>query len=294
VALMARCLFLYPNLSDQRRGATPGATLTGGNWVLPLERVQNRDLSKVARSRSKLPADTQFDVTFDAYGEVRAIVLVNHNFSPTARWRLTAWDDDGSYYDFAYQVQEDIYPTLGYPEDTLFEKANWFDQKPLLQDLEGFTQNAVHILPEPLYCRHWRIELIDDENDVDFLQFGRLWMATGWQPSHNMSYGQSALAFNSLTTVEQAMSGAEWFDVRAPYRTFAIGFEFLPEQEALDRGLEMMRRAGKHGELFYIHNPDDAVNLTRTSMLCRFEELLPWEQVVFQRANIGFRLKELL
>ncbi|WP_416355570.1 hypothetical protein ACLNGM_15130 [Aureimonas phyllosphaerae] len=291
---MARCLFLYPNLSDVRKGATPGADLKGGNWVLPLANVQNRRLSKIARSASTAPADTQFEVTFDAYGEVRAIVLVNHNFSPVARWRITGWDDDGSYFDNAYQIETDVYPTLGYPEDTPFEQANWFDQKPLLQDLEGFTQNAIHVLPEPYYLRHWRIELIDDDNEAGFLQFGRLWMATGWQPSHNMSYGQSALAFNSLTTVEAALSGAEFFDVRAPFRTFAIGFEFLPQQEALDRGLEMMRRAGKHGEVFYIHDPDDAANLTRTSFLARFEELLPWEQVVFQRANIGFRLKELL
>ncbi|WP_182086961.1 hypothetical protein [Aureimonas sp. ME7] len=291
---MARCLFLYPNLSDQRRGATPGAELRGGGWILPLVNAQNRILSKVARSRSLLPADTQFDVVFDAYGEIRAIVLVNHNFSPTARWRLTAWDDDGSYYDHAYQVETDVYPTLGYPEDTPFERANWFDQKPLLQDLEGFTQNAIHVLPEPRYERHWRIEVIDEENEVEYLQFGRLWMATGWQPSHNMAYGSSALAFDTATTSEASMSGAKFFDPCASYRTLSIGFQNLPEQEALARGLELMRRAGKHGELFYIDDPDDAENLTRTSFLCHFEELLPWERVAFERANIGFRLEELL
>lgn len=289
-----RCLFLYPNLSDHRIGATPGAELKGGGWSLPLLNAQNRILSKVARSRSNAPADTQFDVTFDAFGEIRAIVIVNHNLSSNARWKITAWDDDGSYFNPVYQVVADIYPTLGYPETTPFERDNWWDQKPLARDIEGYTQNAIHILPVPSYARNWRIEIFDEGNPKRYVQFGRLWMATGWRPSHNMSYGASGLRYETGTHVEASLSGAEFFDVRPSFRVFNIGFQYLPQQEALESGLEMMRTAGIHRELFYIHNPASAANLLRTSFLCRFRQLSAWEQVTFRRANIAFELKELL
>lgn len=291
---MARCLFLHPNLSDQRNGAIPGATLSGGDWVLPLSFMQNRRLSKVARSRSTNPNDSWFDVEFEAFGEVRALVLVNHNMSILARIKVTAWYDEGSYYDPAYQATFDAYPTIAFTEDLPAEAENWWDGKPLTRDLQGFTQNAIHVLPEPSYAPHWRVEIFDDENPAGYVQIGRLWMATGWQPSHNMSYGSSSLRYEDVTSVETALSGAEFFDPRAAFRVFSIGFEYLPQQEALDRGLELMRRAGIHGELFYIHDPDDALNLTRTSFLARFRQLSGWEQVVFQRANIAFELKELL
>jgi hypothetical protein len=68
----------------------------------------------------------------------------------------------------------------------------------------------------------------------------------------------------------------------------------MDQQEALSRGLELCRRAGIDGELFYITDPADARNLTRTSFLGRLRQLAAWEQVVFERANIAFEIKELL
>lgn len=293
--MTAHCLFLFPNLSDQRRGARPGATLSGPIWPLPLSNMQERELSLVARSQSDLPAATWFDVAFDAFGEIRAVVLVNHNLSVTARWKITAWDDDGSYFQPTYQWEGDVYPSVGYPETTLFERDNWFDQKPLAGDIEGLTQNAIHVLPGPSYARHWRIEILDEGNEAGFVEIGRLWMATGWQPSRNPAYG-AALRYEDETTFEKALSGAEFADEREPFRVFNIAFPFLPDQEALDQALGLKRRAGTKGELFYIHRPDDGPNLTTLSFLCRLRVLNAWEQVAAfdGRAAIAFELKELM
>ena len=120
-------------------------------------------------------------------------------------------------------------------------------------------------------------------------------MATGWQPSRNPAYG-AALRYEDETTIEKALSGAEFFDEREPFRVFNVAFPFLPDQEALQRGLELERRAGTKGEIFYIHRPDDAQNLTRLSFLARLRVLNPWEQVAAfdGRAAIAFELKELM
>ncbi|KQQ85075.1 hypothetical protein [Aureimonas sp. Leaf324] len=293
--MTAHCLFLHPNLSDQPRGSRPGATLSGGSWVLPLTNLQERELSEVARSASTRPTDTQFDVDFSAFGEIRAVVLVNHNLSVTARLRVTAWYEDGSYFSPSYRAEFDAYPTLAYTEDLPSEAENWWDGKPLTADIEGFTQNAIHVLPEPSFAPHWRIEIIDDGNPAGHIDIGRLWMATGWQPSRNPAYG-AGLRYEDETMIEKALSGAEFFDEREPFRVFNIAFPFLPDQEALQRGLELERRAGTKGELFYIHRPDDAQNLTRLSFLARLRALNPWEQVAAfdGRAAIAFELKELM
>lgn len=290
---MQNCLFLYPNLSDQPQRARPGAVLSGPDWALPLSNMQTRELSRVARSASDAVADTWFDVTFTAFGEVRGIVLVNHNLSVIARWRITAWDEGGSYFQPTYQWEGDVYPNIGFPETTLFELPNWFDQKPLARDIEGRKQDAIHVLPAPSYARHWRIELFDAGNEARFVQIGRLWMATGWQPSHNPAFG-AGLRYEDETTFEKALSGAEFPDEREPFRVFNIAFNNLPEQEALGRGLELTGLAGTKGELFYIHRPDDPVNMNRLSFLARLRTLNPWEQTAFEHASIAFELKELM
>lgn len=291
------CMILFPNRADAPKGALPGASITGPASALPVTNLQNRSSSKVWRSVDAQPANTQFLVRLNAQKEIKAIVLGRHNGSVTARWKIKAWyDADGDQDGEAnpvYEAEADFYPSLGFTEELAWEDDNWWDGKPLNEEIAGYAQNAIHILPEFVSAPNWRIEIIDDTNPDGFFQAARLFMAGGWQPSQNYAYGGSH-GYETDTSSEKSLGGQKVFDRREPYRVARIGFEYLPEDEALMKGLDLCRRAGVDGEVFWIANPDNPRTLIQTSFLGHLRQLLPWEQVVFERANIAFEIEELL
>lgn len=292
---MANCMLLHPNRSDAPRGASAGASVSGGGWepAMPLENVQDRRLFIPAQTVDAEPENTQFDVTMNATHLLMAIVLIKHNLTSTATVKITGWYDENSYELPDYVAFQDAYPSLNDTADLEWEDSNFWDGKPLDEELEGFNQNLIHILPSPgLLINNWRIEIFDEGNPDGYIRFHRLWMSGGWQPSKTYANG-AILRYETNTTVEQSVGGNEFFDRKEPYRVHSIGFQYLDRDEALSKGLELCRRAGIDGEIFYIADPDDLKNITRLSFHARLRTLSGWEQMGrFDKANIGFELKE--
>jgi hypothetical protein len=283
---LANIMILHPNRAD-------AATLSGGDWQIPLATMQTRLLRRVARSASLAPADTQFEVELDRVRSIRAVALINHNLSRQARVRVRGSADgdfDSPKYDSGWIGS---YPALYSSSSLNWEDANFWDGRPLAEDLDGFTRSFVHILPATVFATYWLIEVDDRANLNGYVDIGRLFMAGGWQPSSNYVYGGS-LAFETGTSVTQSLAGAEFFDRREPYRVLRCAFEYLPQQEALEQGLEIQRRAGIDQEVFVMADPSDTKNVTRLSFLGRLRSLTALEQVIYQRANLAFEIKEIL
>ncbi|WP_062233238.1 hypothetical protein [Aureimonas sp. N4] len=285
-------MLLFPNRADKPRGAMPGASITGPAWALPLENMQRRESYLVARSVDTQAANTQFTVRINGFMPYRVIVLNGHQFSVTSSLKVTGWYDDQSYSSPDFTILKDAYPSVAFTEDLPWEAENWWDGKPLTEDIAGFTQNVIIILPLVSQAPNIRVEIFDPNNAAGYVQIQRLFIADGWQPSHNYAYG-GAHAYETDTQIERAIGGAESFDRREPYRVARIAFEYLPQDEALLKGLDLCRRAGTDGEIFWIADPDNERTLVQTSFLARLRQLSAWEQVVYERANIAFELKEL-
>lgn len=66
------------------------ATLTAGAWstAFPLANLKDAKLGKVARTTNAKLASTRFRGTFTQNRLTRALALVNHNLSTSARWRV--------------------------------------------------------------------------------------------------------------------------------------------------------------------------------------------------------------
>ena len=79
---MSNILVCWPNRIDT-------ATLSGGNWTLPLSNLKSRDQWLVARSNGLSTASTKFNINFGQIRNLRAVALANHNLSQTATWRIT-------------------------------------------------------------------------------------------------------------------------------------------------------------------------------------------------------------
>lgn len=284
---MANCMMGFPNNIDL-------ATLSGGSYAasLPLNNLLTRKLQQVARSSNLTLANTQFVIDQGMLRNVRALAIVNHNFSVFAKYRIVG-TNDGTFATLAYDGGwKDVWP-LAYPYGTLeWEDPNWWGGRYSPEQAEGYMTTLVHILPQNSLYRYWRVEVDDTTNGDGFVQFGRVFLGPVWQPDINMSYGAS-IAWETDTEVQKAQGGAEYFTEKTPYRTMKYKFEHITKDQALAHAMEIQRRAGISKEVLFIMDPDDTTHSLRTQFLGRLRALSPIEFPYYNTNSTAFEIKEL-
>lgn len=285
--ILQTVMILYPNRAN-------AAVLSGGAWQLGLDRLKAPSpLKKVARSASLALADTQFSVVFDRLRTIKAVALTNHNLTLGAEWRVRAYDDAAMTtlaHDSGWMR---VYQRLFSTKSLSWRDPNFWTGGPNAEDLDGFTQQAIHLPSSAPFARYWSIEINDVTNPNGYIDIGRLFMAGGYQPSLNYSYGRNAFGVETDTRVTRALGGNKYFDRREPRRVSRIGWDYLPQQEALEKAFDLQRQAGIDDEVFLILKPGDLINLTRTSFLGRLRQLTALEQNVYRMASTGFEIEEI-
>lgn len=285
---MGNCMLGFPNRTDQ-------AVLSGGAYVstLPLQNLQNRVIGKVARTTNTALSSTQFTIDLGRGMKAQILALRNHNLSISARYRVVGSavvDFSALAYDSGWN---DVWPVV-YPFGALeWEDDNWYTGKYTDEEREGYTTELDHLLPMAKLARYWRVEIDDVENPAGFVQVGRLFIGPAWQPTINMIYGAS-IGWETKTVVQEAKSGAEYFDVRTPYRVQKFTLDHMSQDEAFSQAFEIQRRAGIHGEIVFIHDPSDTVHSLRRRFMARLRTLTPIEYPYFDINSTAFELKELL
>lgn len=285
---MANAIIAYGNQID-------GATLSGGSWLttLPLTNLQDRRLGKVARSSSAAEVHTTFDIDFTGTRLLRVISLVAHNFSTAATYRIRT----SSTADFSTTVSDsgwaDVWPVV-YPFGTLpWGSPNFWTGKYSEAEIAGYTATLVYLLPSTISARFIRVEIRDTTNAAGFVQVGRVFASDGWQPVRNIIYGAS-LAWESRTTVQESLSGAEYFDERKSFRVARFELPVMSEAEAMANAFEIQRSAGVNKEVLFIWDPDDTVHALRRQFLGRLRTLSAIENPGPDRWRSPFEIKELL
>ena len=181
--------------------------------------------------------------------------------------------------------------------DTLeWENDNYWTGTLSQEEIQGFTSISISLMQMSSPSRFWRIRIEDNQNPDGFVQVGRIFIGPGVQPLINYSYG-ATLGFETSTGVEQSLSGAEFFDVREPVRVFRFILEHMKDDEAYANFLEMTRRAGIHGEILVVPDPDQPLQAIRKNFIGRMRTLNPLEQTMWMDGGISnamsFEIKEL-
>jgi hypothetical protein len=285
-------MLAWPNRIDT-------AVLDGGGWAtsMPLSKMQNRVLAIRARSIDDDPANTWFRTTLAIDYAVRVIGLAHHNLSVLARCRIRGATDSGftqlrydSDWFYVYEGQGEWGPPDTWLE---WEDDRFWSGGPVAEQIDGYRQTLIHVLPERTNARYWRIDIDDVGNQAGYIEIGRAFFADAWQPMNNLSYG-CEIAWNSRTNVEEAAGGAEYFDVRQPYRTFRGALDWLEPDEALMGAQELQRRMDVWGEVMFILKPSDATYRRQQSFLARLRQLGPLEYPYFNARRTAVELKEIL
>ena len=273
---MGNALFCYP---DYLLGSSIyAAALSGGSWAadLPLANLQDPLRSKVTRSSDAEAASTVFDIDLGVTRALRLLAVLNTNLSTAATVRFAI------YVDAAHSQL--LYDTEALP-------VSWKDVD--AETLAGWRPDFWVALPEEITGRYVRVEIQDVDNPDGYVELGRCLMMPGWEPETNFAYGAAIHYDHSATVIDQALSGVRYADRHQPLRSQRITYPVLGNDEACRRVLEMQRRLGRDGELFFVHDPDtDDFFARQKSFLATMNEVNALEEPYFDNSTTVFDLLE--
>lgn len=280
--------FAWNNLVD-------GAVLSGGNWraSLPLANLKNRTLARVARSVDASPSSTWFDMDVGTFKRWRAFALQDHNLSLAARYRLLASYDPAhtaTDYDSGWL---DVWPPV-YDEGELeWGDVNFWERTYSEDERRGYIWNLIKRLPQATDARYIRLLIDDPLNPASFVQIGRPFVGgSSWVPSSNIATG-SSLGWEDDSEIQQAVGGAEYFNELPRYRVARITINNLGNDEAYGKAFEMIRQAGRTGEVLVMWNPSDTKHAIRRQYVGRLRQLSPIEHPYPLIDSAAFEFKEI-
>lgn len=237
---MPNCLFCFPDYT--LGSSTYPAALSGGSWDagFPLTNLKNSLRSKVARSVDAAAASTKCIIDMGAVRTVRAVAILNHNATAnlgTVRYRFCS---DAACTNLVYDTGA----------VKLIDTANL-----TAEDLVDWRPDFWLALPAAVSARYCELLVDDHTNPLGFFEMGRCCLFGGWSPGVNISVGWSIVYKDDYTRVGRLVSGTKAFDKQPGFRSIEIELKSLTPNEAHASWLEMQRKLGISGELFFITDP---------------------------------------
>lgn len=257
---MSNIVLAWPNHSDD-------ATLTSSaTWVstLPLTELQTRIFSDVAQTANLSPTIT---VTWSDYRSIGTVALAAHNLSATATVRIRIYSDASK-----TTLLEDSGTNPAWPRvfDSLslpWESSNFWSGQPLQSDIAKFTPLYVWHSTRNYFAKCVQIDIVDSSNPASYVEIGRLFCATRFQPRINPNYGKLDIQYVASTDVTESQdeNTTEYFRVRKPKRMVYIGLDWLDKTEAIMKILDAQRTQGIDKEILYAETAKyDAYSMATT------------------------------
>lgn len=158
---------------------------------------------------------------------------------------------------------------------------------------DGLRSTPTIIPTTPQTYRYWRIDIDDDTNPDGYIELGRVFMGSLWQPGINMVYGAS-LHYEARDEAGETRSGAEYFDEREGFRVARFRLQAATEGEAVLTLMRMQRQLGTSGELFFVWDDDDTTYAPERTFLGRMRAVSPITAARWSEFEAEFDIKEML
>ena len=280
-------MFSYPNFID-------GASLSSGSYsaTLPLTNLKTRYLDQVARTTDDATASTKFDADLTSGYAIRVISLLKHTISLAGLIRIRV----STVSNFATTTYDSGWVTA-YPEIYPFGVLQWGDpgfwdgKLAETERLAGYRQDYTVVVPADTLGRYVRIEVDDTANPAGYVDFGGLWVGSGYPPTINFSAGVT-LGWTTGTSMSEMPGGRRFFLTRPERRSLNFRLEVIPEDEALVKLFEITRRHGIDERFFFLYNPADTYHLHRRSFPATLRELSPLEEPYWAWMGQAYALTE--
>lgn len=242
------------------------ATLSGGSWnaSYPLTNLQNRYLSKAARSNNLLLASTTFSLDLGQLQKIGLVALVSHNLTRNSLIKIQAASDSG----FAV---------------ILFDSGN---------QLSYLGSDFAFTFPQ-IEARYWRISIYDPDNVHGYVEIGRVFIGWRFKPTNNIDWTPS-LSLESGTQVKQALGGPEYFEERPNRRLWQGKWSWLNDFEAYNVYMAIQRGTDISREVYFMEDDGDIDYRHQRWFLARFRSLSAIEWPYVNQHSVGVEIGELL
>ncbi len=286
----AKVTLCWPNRVDQ-------ASLSGGSWSgsLPRDNMKNRVIAKKARTTDAANASTKFSIALDKGRPMCAVALAGHNLSATAQWRIRFYSD----YAQTVQVWDsgtvNVWPAFFQYEQLEWEDNNFWFGNDTLDAASNYTALATMFANDVyLDVRSILVEMFDTTNVAGYVEVGRCFVSTAFQPVYNPDYGMQ-FGHDINTPVEEALDNTEYFDPKRPRRTVQFQLSELETAVAYGTLYAGQRDLGLDKEIVFANKIDstDPVFYYRV-FLGRMLRVDALQQPYFERHNAPFMIREIL
>lgn len=269
-----------------------GITLAGGAWSsdLPRTNVADSRIAVVARTSGVLTTDTVLTIDLGAAYRVDMAAIIAHNLTAdaTVRWRgnssadmTTPLYDSGVVDAFPVQWDTGVLPD-GHP--------NAATRRLTTAQIRTLRWDVPTIIT-PTTARYWQLNIADTANADSYVQIGRLWLGSRYEPSYNYRYGASD-GLTSESVIGRSLSGTRYVDARPIARTVTREYGDLPPDEARGVMGDLLRVLSLDGQCYYVDDDSDAINLLRTSFLAQQQQLSSVVKASFRQSSVVVSLEE--
>lgn len=273
-----------------------GSSLSGGSFVnsLPLNNVKNPVFSKKARTNNTDVVSSSFTITL-ASKQVDCIAIAAHNISSAGKIQFR-WYSDTARTDLIHDSGElFVWPSVTSTETSEWEYDSFWTGSISDSERGSYTPLTYYIAndADTLMTSVIDVTITDTDNPDGYIEFGRVFIGKGFQPTLNFAYG-AQIGFEIDTQVETALSGTQYFDVRTPKRTAQFTLDALTESEAHDTLYRLQRTQGIDKEVFFTYRAYlDTFQYNRT-FIARLKQPDPISQPYPERFQNQINLVEVL
>jgi len=263
----------WPNRVDTATLASSGAS-----WetTLPLVNLQTRQYAQVARTTSA----TSFTLTalLPKIRKLSAVALVNHNLSVTGTVRFKAYLGTDNTSELLWDSGVlDAWPVNHDQSTLVFEDVDFWEGTISNDERDYYTKLVSYFAPVPDGGRFVEVIIADSGNPDGFIQIGRLFISSWWQPEIQPEYGDvshNIVDPSEFQTVPE--TGTRYYRKLAKYRTVALNWKHLDETEAWAGLNDAKQFEGTTGEMLYAFTKTRTdSNYYATTFMCQFESLDP-------------------
>lgn len=233
-----------------------GAVLSGGSWsaTYPLTNIQTKFLRQKARSAG---TTATFTLDIGSAQTIGVIALVGLNLSVSA--------------------------------DITLSNSNGYSSGVLAGYSSGEFGAAITASPS----RYWTITISDAANADGYIEIGRVFLGYAFKPAANINWSPS-FTIESRTQSLEALSGPEYFDVRANRRLWRGSWSWLTDQEAYGVLMPLLRSSDIWQEVYLIEEDSDTEYRHQRQFLGRFRAMDAIEWPHLDTHTCGVEIAEVL
>jgi hypothetical protein len=186
----------------------------------------------------------------------------------------------------------DIWPVI-YDWYLEWEDPSFWDGRVSEELRSSYLSNYHYLADTNTLARYALVEIDDGLNGDGYVEIGRLFVASGLQPSRNFSYGMN-LGWDDLSITDESAGGAQFSDERAKRRMVALQIKNLPKDEALSDFFEMFRVLGRTKQVYVVIDPEEETHKQRFSLLSTIVDPQPLQLPDHNLYTIMMQLKEVI